>query len=654
MAVAQNVFKRGSVYWWRRRLPDGTGSRATLLVEVSLRTKHVEQAKFSAARLTLISERLFQELRAMMIKPDDAKRILIEVAKTCTTVLDSHSVLELAHEDDFEKLRMRDVAEGWVARILSSQGRHATVGHSETQHMRAAGLDDTAIKSVSDMLDTYRLLGLDIAPRPVINALMQKFEIPESQRNFDQVQQIYFRGVAAAHLHNAQRRVGIREDDDALLQAALLADSLPDHSKVQPTRKALLDADDDDERDLDDAIDDEDDLEADGHGIGEPVRGLVEIVVTASDQNVRSREWDLKTAKQHVALAKLFVRFVGHNNPRKVRQSHVSDFKITLSNLPKNYGKSPRDHIIPIADILARAKDLPTNQVGLAQGTLNRHMTQMGNIADICKHAGFPFGNFEGVSGLRSKKKGSGRGERAVFSTDELQLLFNLPIWNGCEGEDVRLSSGKLTFHDASYWVPMLALYHGPRREEYCGLLVSEVEPDAEIPAIRIEPNIIRGLKNPDSKRRVPIHPELIRLGFLEYVAAIKSIGHALLFPELKAAAASTPLGDVFDEAWQDMRAAALPLAKEEGKVLHSLRHWCNNEMKQAGIAAEIRKDILGHSNSDTNEGRYSSPARLRFMAEALARLPQPTAHLSAFPIRLIERVEKHLAPPTKARKLAP
>ncbi|MCA2378059.1 DUF6538 domain-containing protein [Agrobacterium sp. 22-211-1] len=646
MAVAQNVFKRGSVYWWRRRLPDGTSSRALVLVEVSLRTKHVEQAKFSAARLTLISEQLFRELRAMMIKPDDVKRILIEVAKTCTTVLDSHSALELSHEDNFEKLRMRDVAEGWVARILSSQGRHAAVGHSETQHMRAAGLDETAIKSVSDMLDTYRLLGLDIAPRPVINALMQKFEIPESERNFDQVQQIYFRGIAAAHLHNAQRRVGIRQDDDALLQAALLTDSLPESSRVQPIHKASLGVRDDGDFDLDDEIDVEDDTD-------DNTRGLIEIVERAAAQNVKSGDWGDKTAKQHIALAKIFVRYVGHDNPAKMKQSHISDFKIMLSEMPKNYGKSPQDHVLPLVDILARAKEMPPEQVGLSQSTLNRHMTQLGNIAAICKHAGFPFGNFEGVSGLRSKKKGSGRGERARFSTDELRLLFNLSIWNGCESEDARLSPGEVTFHDASYWVPMLALYHGPRREEYCGLLISEVEPEAEIPAIRIEPNFVRGLKNPESKRRIPIHPELIRLGFLEYVAALQGIGHVLLFPELKAAAASTPMGDVFDQSWQDMRITAIPSSKDDGKVLHSFRHWCNNEMKQAGVAAEIRKDILGHTNADTNEGRYSDAARLRLMAEALAQLPQPTAHVTPFPIRLIKRVEKHLAPPTKARKVA-
>ena len=60
-------------------------------------------------------------------------------------------------------------------------------------------------------------------------------------------------------------------------------------------------------------------------------------------------------------------------------------------------------------------------------------------------------------------------------------------------------------------------------------------------------------------KRRIPIHPELVRLGFLEYVATMRNSGHQLLFPELRAANAATPMGDVFDDSWQRMRAAALP-----------------------------------------------------------------------------------------------
>lgn len=653
MAVAQHVFKRGSVYWWRRRLPNRTGSRALLLIEISLRTKFLERAKWLAAEITLVSEHLIRDIRREMIDPDDAKKILIKVARKHSATLDVTAAAEIANGEDVEASRFSDIVAGWTNRIFAAQGEAARIGEHEHREMKAAGLDEAVIEEVKKHLNFYRWHGIYPPSPSLILGLLDEHNIPDTKVNFQQAQQLYLRGLSAALLDTRRRWTGVRPDDDALLQAALVADAAAIEPSVQPhptpkplpERVGLKIPSQEDDFEVEDEVD-EDDLE-------EATRGLVEIVKRASGQNVKSGDWTDKTGRQHVALAKLFVRFVGHDNPAKMRQSHISDFKVTLSEMPKNYGKSPQDHVIPLVDILARAKDMPPEKVGLSQSTLNRHMTQMSNIADICKHAGFPFGNFEGVSGLRSKKKGSGRGERARFSTVELRLLFNLPIWNGCEGEDARLSVGELSFHDANYWVPMLALYHGPRREEYCGLLISEVEADAEIPAIRIEPNFVRGLKNPESKRRVPVHPELIRLGFLEYVAALKAIGHVLLFPELKAAAASTPMGDVFDESWQDMRVAALPSAKEDGKVLHSLRHWCNNEMKQAGVAAEIRKDILGHTNDDTNEGRYSDAARLRVMAEALARLPQPTAHLSPSPIRLIERVEKHLAPPTKAKRSA-
>ena len=148
--------------------------------------------------------------------------------------------------------------------------------------------------------------------------------------------------------------------------------------------------------------------------------------------------------------------------------------------------------------------------------------------------------------------------------------------------------------------------------------------------------------------------PELIRLGFLDYVEALREAGHIYLFPELRAAAASTPMGDVFDNDWQKLRTAALPNAKEEGKVFHSFRHWLNNEMKQAGVAAEIRRDIIGHSNgADVNSGRYADAASLSLMSKALDTVTLPTSHLAAFPIRLSKMVVEHLPRPRrKSRKV--
>lgn len=71
---SKNVFKRGAIYWRRRRLPDGTSSRALVLIEISLRTKSVELAKLLAAEVTLVSEHLIRDIRRDMITPEDATR----------------------------------------------------------------------------------------------------------------------------------------------------------------------------------------------------------------------------------------------------------------------------------------------------------------------------------------------------------------------------------------------------------------------------------------------------------------------------------------------------------------------------------------------------------------------------------------------------
>jgi len=432
----------------------------------------------------------------------------------------------------------------------------------------------------------------------VLEAILKENSIAPSQTHIRQAEAYYLRGMSAALLNTERRWSGIRPDDVALLQAALMEGanvaSSPVSEAVKPihaTNPALAAAvgvspmprpaaasefPDDDE------LDDENDVEASELDADQP--GLVALVTNAAEERVVSKEWDIKTGPQHVALARLFAKFVGHDNPGKMRQAHIANLKSIFYKMPKNYGKSPKDFIISVADILKRAEQLPAEQKGFSTSTINRHMTQMGNIVDICKHAGYPFGNYEGVSGLRSKRRGDVRGERGKFSTGELRTIFTLPLWNGSAGEEERCRAGDLVIHDAAYWVPIVGALEGARREEICGLLLDEVEleGDFDLPCFRIETNTVRGLKNPQSKRRVPIHPELLRLGFADYVEELRRLKHTLLFPELRAVSEETPMGDVFDDSWQEIRDAALPNAKAERKVFRSLRHWCNNEMKQA------------------------------------------------------------------------
>ena len=685
MSIIQHVFKRGSVYWWRRRLRNGTESHDLLRLELSLNTKDLHEAKRLAAELTLASENLVPLLRDKMISADDAKKILVKVALKHSAKLDAVAANEIAYGADVESSRRADVATGWAYRLLAAQGRNARIGEQEVREMRSAGIDDDTIRQAQQTIVTLRAGGAFPPAEEKILDLIEEFDIQPTNGNYQQAQQLYLRAIATALLDTRRRWSGIRFDDDALLQQALvdqansppaipsllvsapvpaseplprpalpiaaIASEPPQFAIASPVGTAsLFDASPQlSEVASNDGSDEDEDEEED-----EDFVGLVDLVIQFGKDKKTEKEWGEKTLKQQIALARLFVRFVGHNNPRKMRQSHIAQFRSALLKFPKNYGKSPKDLTLTVPEILARAAEMPADKVGLSTSTMNRHMTQMGNIANICEAAGYPFADFGGVEKLRAKKKGSKRDERPRFTTDEVRTIFSLSIWVGCESEAERLLAGTAVIHDSTYWVPLLGASSGARREELCGLFLSEIEEYEGFYCIRLEDNAVRSLKSPDAKRRVPIMPELIRLGFLDYAEALRQAGHIYLFPELRAAAASTPMGDVFDNEWQKLRTAALPNAKDEGKVFHSFRHWLNNEMKQADVSLEIRRDIIGHSNgADVNSGRYADAASLALMSKALETVTLPTSHLQAVPIRLSTMVAEHLPRPRRKSRNA-
>jgi len=209
-----------------------------------------------------------------------------------------------------------------------------------------------------------------------------------------------------------------------------------------------------------------------------------------------------------------------------------------------------------------------------------------------------------------------------------------------------------MTYHDALSIVPYLARYTLGRREELCGLDVDDVLEENGIPYIFIRPNSHRTVKNPQSKRRIPLIGEVVRLGFLRYHAEIKSLGHKLLFPELRAASDRTPLGDVFYGDWIKVQDLAVPNAAKERKVFHSFRKVGGADLKDAGVVSELRADILGHGGDNITEERYVSSAKLNKMLEALEKLPIVTAHIGLTEICLRRDVlQKRQRPSARPRR---
>jgi integrase len=100
----------------------------------------------------------------------------------------------------------------------------------------------------------------------------------------------------------------------------------------------------------------------------------------------------------------------------------------------------------------------------------------------------------------------------------------------------------------------------------------------------------------------VPVHPELVKLGFINYHAAMKGRGEAQLFPQLKPDArgffsgeASTFFNDYF---------RAIGVKADKRVNFHSFRHGIADAFRAAGYLDEQFGVLLGHSKATTT-GRY-------------------------------------------------
>jgi integrase len=224
---------------------------------------------------------------------------------------------------------------------------------------------------------------------------------------------------------------------------------------------------------------------------------------------------------------------------------------------------------------------------------------------------------------------------------------MHLPPLTGCTGFDHRkrgktspmLLAGDQIYHRAAYFGVILAHHHGLRRSEFCDLATDDVIEVDGISCLYIRENKFRQIKNNQSDRKHALHPELVRLGFLDYVTKIRTLKYDMLFPDLVSPNSKSSMGDRF---YDEM----LPGLRQVGVTPHGMRHFFNNDLKQKGITEEIRQDFMGHKGQSESSNRYADELDVKRQLEKLVQVENVTAHLNLMPIRLLPWVDKKLPAP--------
>jgi hypothetical protein len=204
---------------------------------------------------------------------------------------------------------------------------------------------------------------------------------------------------------------------------------------------------------------------------------------------------------------------------------------------------------------------------------------------------------------------------------------------------------------------PLICYYHHSCREETCGLRADEVIIEHDVQHFIIQDNDVRGIdgelageKRLARRRKLPLHPELIRLGFLDYVRAIREQGHTALFPELYVHAAKRGGAHFYARAWDHMAKwieDRLPVERNragKGPDLHSIRSLGASFYEVDGVNENMRADVMGHARATVNGKHYSKRMATEGLAVVLRErldfmtryVPVITACVIAAPIRLL------------------
>jgi integrase len=296
---------------------------------------------------------------------------------------------------------------------------------------------------------------------------------------------------------------------------------------------------------------------------------------------------------------KLFADTIGNIPPGKITGRHVGEWKDLLMQYPVKAAEIAAFRGLTMRQTIK--KNEAVKKPTISDRTVNRYLSAVGAFCDWLVLRGYLERN--PVTGLHQSIDKTKR-STVPFSTDQLNTLFTSPLFTGCQNDDDWHKSGNHMIRDHRFWIPLVMLFSGARPGEIAQLAVADVRQEHGIWIMHIteEGDGDKSVKTKGSMRVVPIHPELVKLGFLKYHTAIKDSGETRLFPN----ATRNKRGQMVADFSRDFGRYLTRLGMKDGRglSLYSFRHGVADALRRAGPLDHEFGFILGHT-SHTMTGRY-------------------------------------------------
>ncbi len=324
---------------------------------------------------------------------------------------------------------------------------------------------------------------------------------------------------------------------------------------------------------------------------------LSEVITDYVNEHVVLGKWKERSRQEVESTLNLAVEVLGDKPLAAIDRRLMVDYLSKVQRLPANMHKCSLYRDLSIEQILMQ--DIENC---MSQRTVNKYMTRVSSLFIWCMRQEYMHWNpAEGLGTAIDVKPDEER--KAYSSTDISKAISSLDKFKKVSPE--------------RYFVPLIAMHSGARLNEICQLYICDMKQIDGIWCFDINDEGDKRLKNIASRRVIPVHPELVRLGLLDHVESMRSAGMPRLWMNLehKRDGYSHDIGKWYQ------RFNRKHITNDPKKVFHSFRHTVADTLKQAGVVEGVISEILGHANQSITTGRYGKRFKPVVLLDALELL---------------------------------
>lgn len=319
---------------------------------------------------------------------------------------------------------------------------------------------------------------------------------------------------------------------------------------------------------------------------------LAELISRYNAEN--EDRWSVSTWNNYQGLAKVMRQLIGANVPVKtIDRTVFRIYRDALRRLPKRFSNHPDFESMTSHKVL----EMDRPDTTIEPKVVNKYISYASSLFKWARIMDYMGDN--PAEGMRVPVEDK---ETAMFEDADLLKLFGCPDY--------------APKYPSQFWVPLMGLYTGARLNEICQLHVKDVikEVDDEGPLWWISINDEapdKNVKTKNARRIVPIHPVLVRLGFIEYVEGLAPEGR--VFPDLTFSKHRQNYTDRVSKWFNRLldRLNIKPteeLQREQGlpnKTFHTFRHTNITALLRANVAHVMVAAVVGHDKQMGITGNY-------------------------------------------------